>query len=235
MTACLPIPLLLVTVTALIMLEERTMPGAPRNIRWVLLWKPLSTLLIILIAALSFMQPNHDPGYSTLILVGLILSLAGDVLLIFHAPRAFLVGLVAFLCAHLAYIAAFIQAQRAFGLSINLMADIIAAVVLALIGGAMFSVLRPGLGKMRLPVLLYILVISTMLHRALSVAFAWRGVAFDALLMVFGALLFYISDAILAFNRFRMDNKMPHGRAYNLSTYYAGQLLLALSAVFFML
>src|SRR3972149_11827785 len=115
MTALLPIPLLLVTVTALIMLEERTMPGAPRNVRWVLLWKSLSTLLIILIAALSFLQPNHDTGYSILILIGLLLSLAGDVLLSFPSPRTFLVGLVAFLFAHLAYIAAFIYAQRAFG------------------------------------------------------------------------------------------------------------------------
>jgi len=168
-------------------------------------------------------------------LIGLVFSLACDVILIFAAPRAFMIGLLAFLCAHLAYIAAFIHAQRAFALGSNLVVDIIAAAVLALIGGVMFSVLRPGLGKMRVPVLLYVLVISVMVHRAISIAFVYRGSLIVPLLMVFGALLFYVSDAILALNRFRMDNAMPHGRAYNLSAYYAGQLLLALSAVYFTL
>lgn len=232
MIALLPVPLLLVSVTALIVLEMRTALGAPRNVRWVMLWKPLSTLLIILIAALSFTQPAHDTGYSTLIIIGLIFSLAGDVLLIFRSSRAFMIGLAAFLCAHLVYIAAFIYVQRAYAMGSNLPAEIVAAAVLAIAGAAMFSMLRASLGRMSAPVLIYILVISVMLHRALSVAFGVAALA--PLLMVFGALLFYLSDAILAYNRFRKGNRLPRGRAYSLSAYYAGQLLIALSASFLM-
>ena len=54
-------------------------------------------------------------------------------------------------------------------------------------------------------------------------------------LIVAGALLFYLSDAILAIDRFRLDGQMPHGHVWNLSSYYAGQLLLALSVAAFAL
>ena len=97
MLSWFPIPFVLFTVAALILVDERTPVGAPRNARWVLVWKPLSTLLVILVALLSFTQPGrHDTGYSLLVLLGLLLSLAGDVLLIFPQPRAFLAGLIAF-------------------------------------------------------------------------------------------------------------------------------------------
>src|SRR5690349_6268359 len=102
MAAWLPVPLLLLTVTALIVVDERTPASAARNRRWVGVWKPLSTLLVILVAALSFTLPgSHDAGYSLLILLGLLLSLTGDVLLIFPSSRAFRAGLIAFLSAHL--------------------------------------------------------------------------------------------------------------------------------------
>ena len=58
-------------------------------------------------------------------------------------------------------------------------------------------------------------------------------VRFSCIGMVLGALLFYLSDAILAVNKFRFDGQLPRGRSWNLTTYYAGQLLLALSASFF--
>jgi uncharacterized membrane protein YhhN len=231
MLTWLPIPLLVVTVTALILVDERTPPGAPRNVRWVMVWKPLSTLLVILIAALSFMLPGaHDIGYSLLVLLGLLLSLAGDVLLIFPSHRAFLAGLIAFLSAHLAYIAAFVYVQVSRSLGANVVLELVAAVVLAVIGAAVYLYLRPKLGRMRVPVILYMLVISAMVHRALAVVFMWPAGGAFPVLVVAGALLFYLSDAILAVDRFKLDGSMPHGHVWNLSTYYAGQLLIALSA-----
>ncbi|MEI6226995.1 MAG: lysoplasmalogenase family protein, partial [Deltaproteobacteria bacterium] len=46
-------------------------------------------------------------SYSRWMLLGLVLSAAGDAFLLSDAPRAFLAGLSAFLLAHLAYAAAF--------------------------------------------------------------------------------------------------------------------------------
>jgi uncharacterized membrane protein YhhN len=227
-----PVPILALTLALLLRAEER----APRDERQVKRWKPLSTGLLILACALSFTRPAdaYQAGYTLLLLGGLALSLAGDVLLIFQDnPRAFLAGLVAFLCAHLFYIAAFISLQLSLVLRGRALGEAIAAIGLALVGGLVYRYLRPGLGKLRLPVILYILVISAMVHRALAVALAYAGPATQPALIVAGALLFYLSDAILAVNRFRLHGQMPHYKRWNLSTYYAGQLLIALSASFF--
>jgi uncharacterized membrane protein YhhN len=224
-----PVPVLLVTVGALILVDERAPHNGPRNLRWVAVWKPLSTLLVILIAALAFTRPNVDATYSALVLAGLLLSLAGDVLLIFPSSRAFTFGLVAFLCAHLAYIAAFVHVQTAYALGSNRPAEVISAAVLALVAGAVFGLLRPTLGKMKAPVVLYMLVISVMVHRALATALVYPTASPFPMLIVAGALLFYASDAILAIDRFKLGGAMPRGHLLNLSTYYAGQLLIALS------
>ena len=233
MASWYPIPLLLITVTATILVDERRPPGAPRNIRWLIVWKPLSTLLVILVAALSLIHSGkYDPLYSALIMAGLILSLVGDVLLIIPSPSAFRAGLVAFLCTHLIYIAAFVHVRLTGVLGLpqpHLPAEVITAVALVLIAGAMYLYLKPKLGGMKTPVVLYILVISVMLHRALDVAFTFPGQPAGGLI-AFGALLFYASDAVLAVDRFRMGGHMRHGHLWDLSTYYTGQLLIALSA-----
>jgi uncharacterized membrane protein YhhN len=228
----LPVPLLYTTLALLLRAEERS----TRDERQIWIWKPLTTVLVILACALSFTRPSgaYDSTYTLLILVGLALSLLGDLLLIpTDNPRAFLFGLVAFLLAHLLYISAFVYLQLSLDLGRNGLAEAVSAVGLALVGGAVYSFLRPGLGGMRLPVVVYILVISVMVHRALGIAWVHPGPATQPILITLGALLFYLSDAILAVNKFRLAGRMPHYRVWNLSTYYTGQLLLALSASFF--
>jgi uncharacterized membrane protein YhhN len=228
----LPIPLLYATLALLLRAEQRS----PRDERQVWIWKPISTILVILICALSLTRPAeaYDSTYTVLILVGLALSLLGDLLLIpVDNPKAFLFGLVAFLSAHLLYISAFIYLQLSLDLGRNGLAEAVSAAGLALVGGAVYTSLRPGLGNMRLPVIGYILVISAMVHRALAIAWVHPGPATQPLLITAGALLFYLSDAILAVNKFRLGGRMPHYKMWNLSTYYTGQLLLALSASFF--
>ncbi len=232
----LPIPLLIFSVTALIIADERARPGQARNLRWVAVWKPLSSILVIAVAALSFaLRGPRDTVYTLLILGGLVFSLAGDVLLIFPAPRAFMAGLVAFLCAHLTYTAAFVHLQVTREMGSNPAAELLAAAVLALAAVGVYNILRPGLGGMRLPVIAYMVVISVMLHRALAVAFVYNGSPGLPILIVGGAALFYLSDAILAIDRFRMQGAMPHGRLWSLLAYYDGQLLLALSVAAFAL
>jgi len=229
MWTLLPLPLLLLTFALLMRAEERT----PKDERQIWIWKPLSTCLIILTCLLSFTSDAYDTPYTLLVAAGLTLSLAGDVLLIPQDnPRAFLGGLVAFLLAHVVYIAAFVYLQVSLELERNV-GEVVAAVVLALVGVAVYAYLRPGLGAMRGPVIAYIVVISAMVHRALAATLAYEGAATQPALIVAGAFLFYLSDAILAVNKFRLQGQMPHYRLWNLSTYYSGQLLIALSASFF--
>jgi uncharacterized membrane protein YhhN len=232
MLILIPIPILVVTLILLLRAEERV----PMDERQIKLWKPLSTALVILVCLLSFTRSGeaYDATYTLLILGGLLFSMAGDVLLIFQAnPRAFLAGLVAFLLAHLFYIAAFVYVQSSLELGTNGAGEAGVAIALLLVGGGVYRYLSPGLGQMRGPVIAYIVVISVMVHRASAVALVYAGAATQPILMVLGALLFYLSDAILAVNKFRFEGQLPRGRSWNLMTYYTGQLLLALSASFF--
>jgi len=228
----LPIPLLFTTLILLLRAETR----APRDVRQIKIWKPLATILVILICALSFARSTdtYDTAYTLLILVGLTLSLLGDWCLIFQDnAQAFLAGLVAFLLAHFLYIAAFIYLQLSLHLKRNETGEILIAICLAMVGSAVYSYMRPGLGKMRAPVITYVVAISVMVHRALAIALVHPGPATQPALIALGAILFFLSDAILGVNKFRFRGQMPKYKVMNLVTYYTGQLLLALSASFF--
>jgi uncharacterized membrane protein YhhN len=231
MPAWLPIPFLAFSLTLLIRAQDR----AVRNQRQIKIWKPLSTLLVIAVCALSLTQPAgaFDAGYTLLILAGLVLSLIGDVLLIDQDnSRAFSAGLIAFLLAHVLYIAAFVHLQSTRRLEGRPVGEVAIGIGLIVAAAIVYRFLSPGLGTMRAPVIAYVLVISIMLHRAAAVALTYDGQPALPALLVSGALLFYLSDAILAVNKFRFGGRLPHYSLWNLSAYYAGQLLIALSASF---
>ena len=180
-------------------------------------FKPLTTISIILLA-LHVGTP--DPTFYTYaIIAGLVCSFAGDIFLMLPSDQ-FIPGLVSFLVAHLLYIAAF-TSGTGFGFSWWALAP---RVVFGII---MFRMLSPHLGKMKFPVVLYMAVILVMAWQA------WERWGFTgqplALIASLGAVLFVVSDAILALNRFRAQFKTA--RLLNLTTYFAAQWLIALSAL----
>jgi uncharacterized membrane protein YhhN len=188
------------------------------------IFKPASTLLVIAVALLSLLTPGARLPYTWAITLGLVLSLGGDVALMLRTNRWFLIGLVLFLLAQVVYAATF-TVPNGFHL-----ADLVVGVVLLAVGGALFAYLRPGLGRMTGPVLLYIVVILFMVSRAIS---TFSGTYFcprQAWLVSVGAILFMLSDLLLAINRFRRPFR---AEAFGLFLYYGGQLLIALSASYF--
>lgn len=183
--------------------------------RMVYLFKPLTTILIILLA---LMLPATTPApYKLLVLLGLLFSLAGDIFLMLPRDR-FVPGLVSFLVAHLFYIVAF---TRGVGFNFTWWT----LVLYLLYGGVMLALLRPHLGDMRLPVLVYMAVILVMGWQAWERWLVLGTVA--ALAAAGGALLFVISDSALALDRFR--GRFAAARLLVLSTYFAAQWLIAWS------
>lgn len=218
MTHVLPIPLIAITVTLLVRAEFRSQQ------RRVYLWKPLSTLLVILVALLSLLAPSANPGYTLGITLGLLLSLGGDVAFMFKSARAFLIGLVLFLLAHIAYgvvLTALSGFQRA---------DLISGGLLLLLGVGVYTYLWPGLKTMKAPVALYVLIICFMVNRAVSTFFGETFTLAQAWLLTVGATLFWLSDLVLAVNRFRHPFELNRLSLY---LYYAGQVLIALSPAYF--
>ena len=226
----IPVPFLLVSVILLLRAEMQE----PRDKRQIKLWKPLATVLCIAVGALSFTQAGVAPLYSMLIIAGLVLSLAGDWFLIDsdEKPRNFALGLGAFLVAHLFYIAAFTVAQVLRGVPIDLNREVGIATLLIILGMVTYFFMRPSLGGMAQPVLLYITVISLMAHRAIAGVSIGAGLLSQGTLAAGGALLFYISDFMLAINHFVFDGEGRANSVWVLSTYYCAQLFIALSASF---
>ncbi len=179
----------------------------------IYIFKPLTMVFILLIATLG---QATLPFYKYMIITGLVFSLAGDVFLMLPADR-FVAGLVAFLIAHLFYIAAF-----ASEISALIWWPLVPAVIYGIV---IYTVLAPSLGKLKLPVLIYVVGILIMAWLAWE---RWSQTGQSgALLASVGAVLFVISDTILAINRFRGTFKPA--RALNLTTYFAAQWLIASS------
>lgn len=156
--------------------------------------------------------------------VGILLSLLGDVLLMISLDRFFLYGLAAFLFAHVFYIIGFntpIPELSAWSVILAVLIGWGGAKVIRRILG---SVIAKGQGRLRLPILIYGVVISVML---LSAMIKLNDLSWDAgasILVSLGAFLFYISDVILAWNKFVAS--IPHGRIYNIAAYHLGQIAL---------
>jgi len=177
----------------------------------IYIFKPLTMVFILLIAILG---QATLPFYKYMIITGLVFSLAGDVFLMLPSDR-FVAGLVAFLIAHLFYIAAFVSEISALTWW--------PLVPVVIYGIVVYTILAPSLGKLKLPVLAYIVVITIMAWLAWE---RWSQTGQSgALLASVGAVLFVISDTILALNRFR--GAFKPARALNLTTYFAAQWLIA--------
>ncbi len=217
--ALYPIPVLVVTVAFLIRAEIL------RKQHQIYVFKPISTLLVIAVALLSFLEPVQNLTYTIGVIIGLLLSFGGDIALMFQEnQKAFRMGLALFLLGHIAYTVVFTL------LGVFSAWDLLSAGILVAVGVSFYLLIRSNLGAMQVPVIAYIVVISVMVNRAGStLASPGFGVG-QAVMILIGAVLFYISDVILAASRFW---KPWRYNRISLGFYYGGQLLIALAASYF--
>jgi len=155
--------------------------------------------------------------------VGVLFSLAGDVALL-AIDRFFAFGLVFFLMAHIAYLIG-------FNIPLPQTPGIWALGVAVVIGLGSVRLLRRIVAGVRIkrsrlvmPVIVYSTVITLMLLSALLTLFRpdWDPTA--ALLVSFGATLFYFSDIVLAWNRF--VSPIRNGRMLNIGLYHLAQIMI---------
>ncbi|HEU5082340.1 MAG TPA: lysoplasmalogenase [Acidimicrobiales bacterium] len=173
--------------------------------------------MVVLIAAALALDPA-DGTQRAWFVAALVLSLAGDVFLML--PRdLFVAGLASFLLGHLAYIAGLWSVDTS-GVGLAVGAAII-VVALPLLGGRILRAVRAGDERELLgPVAVYILVISAMVVSA--------GASGSAIALA-GALSFYASDALIAWNKF--IEELPWGRVAIMVTYHLAQVALVVSLV----
>ena len=154
-------------------------------------------LLLPLIVA-AFISTNFKN--KIILVVALVFSWIGDTLLLFVFKDAiyFILGLIAFLTAHIFYIVLFAKELKKVNAKIEWRKRGLLIIFIYLI--ALLLVLIPHLGSLTIPVIIYAVVISTMLYMAYLLSFHWHKPA--SIYLFTGAISFILSDSILAFNKF---------------------------------
>jgi len=179
-----------------------------------MIFKPLTTLFIIFFA---FSRGDILSAYKILLLTGLVFALIGDIFLMLPRER-FVAGLVSFLIAHLFFILAFTEKHGFYWNWIYL-------IPVLLYFSVFINVLTKHTGKMTLPVIIYSLVILLFVWQAVS-----RYISYPETLVAFGmygAILFVLSDSLLAYDKFVKSFSWARGVVMVL--YWTALYFLALS------
>jgi len=183
-----------------------------------------STAFVLLGLAAIARGGSPYSEFSVAIVVGLVFGAIGDALLLGRGTHWFTAGLVAFLVGHIAYVVAvsFVESPQTW----PLLAGPLGALPVIVGGGALVH-LWPKLGSMKIPVILYVITIVTMVIAAIAAA---RGTTMSdphRYFFLAGALLFFVSDLAVARDRFVA--RTFANKAWGLPAYFTGQLLIAWS------
>lgn len=179
-------------------------------------------LIIPVLMILFFVNINPFTGRLHIFMIaGLLFSWAGDVVLELskNNDSLFIVGLVCFLLAHIMYLIVFFLTPGKNSILNNRFYLLIPVLIYGVI---LVSCLYADLAGMRLPVILYTIVILSMLAGALNRIEKVKKVSFY--LVLAGAILFVISDSVIAFNKF--VHQFDSSGIVIMSTYVIAQYLI---------
>jgi uncharacterized membrane protein YhhN len=160
-------------------------------------------------------QLNARQNFRITILAALLFSWAGDVILCF----SFIPGLACFLLAHVMYVIAFLKTS---GKSELITKRIYLLFPVILYGAGLLCLLYDNLDGMRLPMITYTMVILTMLIAAINRYGKVSRLSF--ILVLAGAVLFVISDSLIALNKFGFP--FVFSGVAVMTTYIAAQYLI---------
>ncbi len=148
-------------------------------------------------------QKERQESVMLSVMMAIIFSWLGDVLLMLQGsnPNYFMFGLGAFLFAHIFYMFSYKQHQgEESGNELQGLQKIRFALPIVLAGTGLVTILYNHLGDLKIPVLLYSGVLTYMVLVAL---FRFGRTNAGSFAMVFGgAILFMMSDSLIAINKF---------------------------------
>jgi uncharacterized membrane protein YhhN len=195
-------------------------------------WKKLEYIAKpgVILALIAWLIANGGyQGQLKFFLIGLFFSLAGDIFLMLPSEK-FIAGLISFLLAHIAYIRGFSIVSSIFsvaGLVLLILVGLIAFVIMRRISNGLKARRQE---KLLIPILIYSIIICLMLVSALLTVVGpnseWNR--FPSILVSFGAILFFISDILLAWNKF--VNPIIYGSLFVIIAYHLAQITITIGA-----
>jgi uncharacterized membrane protein YhhN len=184
--------------------------------------------LLILILWFSIQLPDQPPLFSIWFLIGLVLSLIGDIFLMLP-EEYFIKGLSAFLLSHVTYVVAFNLTGLFMNLESLIIATVIALITWTVLRRIIDSMRVSGRSSLIIPVIFYAVVLSLMLWSAFTRVLHSDWDPFSSWLIALGGIFFYTADASNAWNRF--VGQLPGGRSFEMITYHLSQLILSIGVL----
>ena len=189
----------------------------------VRIYQPGAVILSWLIAACSLLQPDANVAFSVVVLLGMGIAIVGDFLnLDMENPNVVLRGLVIAVVAYLTY-----------GIGVTVIngfhpEDLVVGAPLLIFYVILMRYLWPDLGEMRIPALLYGLLLPFTFWRALSCFFGSELSMLQAVYLSLGTLSLYVGDVEFAVHTYKRRLK----RMYGPILYAGGQMLIAVSTLY---
>ena len=180
---------------------------------------------LIMVTLGAYYLSSAGEERSLVVLLAIVFSLAGDTALMFDSidPIYFMVGLVSFLISHVFYIVAYRQQQGdEEANALQGIQKLRAAFPIVLAGTGLVVILYPTLGALKIPVVIYALVLVVMVLNGLFRLGRTNNKSF--FLVLAGALFFLVSDSLLAINKFLMP--LPQSGLLIMGTYIIAQFLI---------
>jgi len=156
----------------------------------IFVFKPLILLSLLVLYSISVSLKNKD------YIAALLFSFFGDVFLLFSGELYFIIGLISFLIAHLLFIKIVVKRIERF----SFLRIVILIIPFMILFFALIFVLYNSLNELLIPVIIYGVTIST--FGIVSLLDYLNTKSTKSLLMLIGAIIFIISDSILAINKF---------------------------------
>lgn len=183
---------------------------------------------LIILGLASYFYQITKPISSTLlvksILGALIFSLLGDILLLWE--ELFIYGIGAFLLAQVCYIIGFKVAQKAPEslLNVNFVKTFFINLPIYFLAAFIFYMINPHLGAMKIPVIVYIILILSMVTTARERFGKCNSASYWQVFI--GACLLFISDGAIALDKFYQP--IPDAGIIIMGTYVIAQLMIVM-------
>ena len=216
----IPVPISIVLIVLYLIARNK------KDLKHTAILQPTGTFVSLVIAALSFLSPRVNTGYTIAILIGMGLCFAADIFNIdMNNPKIFLAGIIAFLFAYLEYAITYTIFNQGFQKP-----DWIIGIGFFAFYLFLMRLYWKNLGDWRIPVMVYGLIMPFMVTRAISTLFGSTFSLTSALLVTIGSGMLFAGDVEYGVHRFVKPGKFTIGPV----CYAGGQLLIALSCTYFL-
>ena len=202
--------------------------------------KMLCATLFLAVAVLSIKISGNKSDFAYTMLLGIVFGWIGDFFLHSERNSFFVIGFISFMAGHIAYITAYVRALNTFeGYNHFNLIEVSALGLLLIISVYTFKRFKFefSMKALKIGVIIYSAVLCTMFLKAtsLGVKFALSGGEYGAvaaIALTLGSLFFLLSDGTIGVLMFGGQKKNKPLKAFNIITYFAGQMLLASSILF---